>query len=127
MACAYCGQTYCLGGCLSGVQGVGIPPLQGQTWIGTTPLGQAVPPTDYALNDFLEIISDKSDTEACIVFIEKQKQLRDKQAKMLEEVQRQHVEFLEKSENDFMAKCQRYRPSITPEILERIKKMKAFY
>jgi predicted flavoprotein YhiN len=134
MACSYCGQTYCSGGCLQGTAYQGQagqlvfqnPGLAGG---GILQLSGAAynPPTDYGLNEFLEIIADKSDTEACVAFIEKQRQLRDAQVKQLEAMQKQHAEAIEKSEKEFMNRCGKYRPSITAELMTRIKKMKAFF
>jgi hypothetical protein len=135
MACSYCGQTYCSGNCLQ-IQGqafqgqAGQLVFQGQGVAGGGILqlgGYGTPPTDYGLNEFLEIIADKSDTEACVAFIEKQRQLHDAQIKQLEAMRKQHVEALEKSEREFMNRCGKYRPSITAELMTRIKKMKAFF
>lgn len=136
MACSYCGQTYCSGACLQ-AQGTAWQGQAGQLVLqagqgiaggGILQLGgYGVPPTDYALNEFLGIIADRNDTEACIAFIEKQRQLHDVQVKQLEAMQKQHAEALDKAEKEFMDRCGKYRPSITSELMTRIKKMKAFF
>lgn len=138
MACSYCGRTYCTGNCLQ-VQGTAWQGQAGQLVLragqgiagggGILQLGgyPASPPTDYGLTEFLDVIADKNDTEACIAFIEKQRQLRDLQLKQLEAMQKQHAEAIEKAEKEFMTRCGKYRPSITAELMTRIKKMKAFF
>jgi hypothetical protein len=140
MACSYCGGTYCAGACLqvqiqgqAGQLGFQNPGLVGAIGAGAGGAGILQfgstynPPTDYGLNEFLGIIADKNDTEACIAFIEKQRQLRDAQVKQLEVIQQQHADNLEKAEKEFMSRCGKYRPSITAELVARIKKMKAFF
>jgi len=82
---------------------------------------------EASLHNFLEIIADKSDTDACVTFMEQQRILQLKQIQELERLKKQYQDDLEKGEKEFLAKCQKYRPSITPEVLVRIKDLKAFY
>jgi hypothetical protein len=134
MSCPYCSQTWCLGNCpqaqqnLIGQQQGYMPNINGNYGFV---LGQTAsintPPTDYGLDEFLDTIADKDDTAACVAFIEKQRQLRDSQIKQLEAMEKQHAESLEKAEKEFMNRCAKYRPSISAELMNRIKKMRAFF
>lgn len=133
MSCSYCGNMNCACGCL----GVAQQPLyiQGQAagtpyYIGGglfSPGGSSAVPVDTSINNFLEIIADKTDTEACVAFMEQQRQIHIKQIQEIERLQKTCKEDLEKAEQEFMAKCQKYRPTITSEILERVKGLKAFF
>ena len=151
MACGFCGGTYCSGACLtvphSGVcQACGRGNCLGQcVAVGALgggymyPYGQTTQQTitnigaslifamEASLHTFLEIIADKQDTEAVIAFMERQKVLKIKQDQELERLKKQYQDDLEKAEKEFLEKCQKYRPSITPEVLIRIKDLKAFY
>lgn len=140
MACSYCGQQYCTGGCLSIqaqgqvyqgqagqfiIQGVGGGGGGGMLQLGTG-IGnyQSV---DTALYNFLETIADKSDTDACVAFLEKQRTTYIRQVQEIERLQKQHKDDLEKAEQEFLSKCTKYRPSITEELMKRIKGLKAFF
>jgi hypothetical protein len=145
MSCIHCGAQYCTGTCLAAVNaqnayngnaGGFTLQAQGNQWAGQVAgclpihIGGAtlnIPTPDYGLNEFLEIIADKDDTAACIAFIEKQKQLHDAQVKQLEAMQQQHTLALANAEKEFMNRCGKYRPSISAELMIRIKKMKAFF
>ena len=138
MACSYCGQTYCSGACLQaqgaayqgqanqiifqggqGLAGGGILQLGG--------IGSSYNPVDTALYNFLETIADKSDADACISFLEKQRATQIKQIQEIERLQKQYQDDLEKAEREFLSKCLKYRPSITEELMKRIKGLKAFF
>ena len=154
MACNFCGGQYCTGGCLNVAQGGSITICQicnrnscmgqcvaaggvvgnymypyGQTTqqILTTIGTSSIFAIEASLHTFLEIIADKQDTEAVIAFMERQKVLKIKQDQELERLKKQYQDDLEKAEKEFLEKCQKYRPSITPEVLIRIKDLKAFY
>lgn len=138
MACTYCGQQYCTGGCLSiQVQGQAY---QGQQVIfqggqglaggGILQLGTGLgnyQTVDTALYNFLETIADKSDPDACIAFLEKQRATQIKQIQEIERLQKQYKDDLDKAEQEFLSKCLKYRPSITEELMKRIKGLKAFF
>lgn len=121
--CYTCGNNYCLGACLT----AGF----GAAYQGQVPAQLTVQPTysplGYSLIEFLEVTADKADTEACIFFIEKQLKAKAKQIEQLELIKKQHQDDLDKAEKDFLNMCLKYRPSITPELIDKIKKLKAFY
>lgn len=141
MACSYCGQNYCTGNCLSGqVQGTAYQGQAGQIIFQNPGLaaqgmgggilqlgGSTYNPVDTALYNFLETIADKDDTAACISFLEKQRATHIRQVQEIERLQKQHKEDLEKAEQEFLSKCNKYRPSITEELMSRIKGLKAFF
>lgn len=148
MSCSFCGSSGCVGGCLNVAQGtnwVAAPAAQaGQVFqiqagggggggaMGLGGYNGAIinswpPPTDTALNEFLEIIADKSDADACVTFVERQAKMVALQKQMLVELEKQHRESLEKAEKEFLAKCRKYRPSINTDVLTRVKGLKAFY
>ena len=154
MACHFCGGQYCTGGCLNvahgglitvcqvcgrvncigqcvaaGNAGGGYMHTYGQTTQqNLTAIGvSSIFAMEAYLHTFLEIIADKQDTEAVIAFMERQKVLKIKQDQELERLKKQYQDDLEKAEKEFLEKCQKYRPSITPEVLIRIKDLKAFY
>ena len=129
--CALCGRSGCNGTCIStGIAAGGYMYPYGQIvnqaqqiFTGTT----SIFAMEASLHNFLEIIADKSDTDACVTFMEQQRILQLKQIQELERLKKQYQDDLEKGEKEFLAKCQKYRPSITPEVLVRIKDLKAFY
>lgn len=137
MACSYCGQQYCSGSCLSinQVQGqagqiIFQNPSLGaggglvlQSGMGTYPTAVI----DTSLHNFLEVIADKDDTNACVAFLERQRATFVKQRQEIERLRKQYESDLEKAEVEFLSKCQKYRPSITDELLKRIKGLKAFF
>lgn len=82
---------------------------------------------DTKLHNFLEVIADKTDTEACIAFIDQQRRAELDYKLELERLKQLHKETLEKNEKDFLAKCLKYRPTITPELMSRFKGLKVFY
>lgn len=148
MACSSCGLSNCLGFCVghqrsvyvSGGNAVGqFPnyPIIGPTGF---PVGQfqgngqlsygtsSYPkPSDHSLSNFLDIIADKTDTEACMAFVDQQLKMREFQQAELEKIRQGYQENLDRLERDFLEKCLKYRPSISPEALERVKKLKAFF
>lgn len=146
MSCSFCGGANCIGTCLSatvsqqGLQGScinnpnyvsGYFPA-GQTFTMTTAYQNPIylggmPAVDLSLTTFLDTIADRTDPDACVVFIERQLTLRANQTKELERLQKQYRDDLEKNEREFLEKCKKYRPSITPEIMNRVKGLKAFY
>ena len=142
MACSYCGNQFCTVACMAtgqgAMQGIAANPINAQG-VGAVlggglvtqyyPSGlQAQTPTyDNATNNFLKIIEDKSDTDACIAFLEQQRALRQTQLAEMERLRKQFEKQLEDAEKEFMTRCQKYRPSITDELLIRIKKLKAFF
>jgi hypothetical protein len=141
MSCSICGQTYCSGNCMVGQIQQTVYQNQVPQWIqiqnpslaggaggggaATTLIGGTV--VDNTVYNFLEVIADKSDTDACVAFLEKQRTIRIKQIQEIERLQKQFLEDLEEAEQEFLSKCQKYRPSITNELLNRIKKLKAFF
>jgi hypothetical protein len=149
MSCSFCGSQACVGSCLNVAQGNGnwVAGQAGQTFqivaqggggggggaaMGLGGYGGILssyvpPPTDYSLNEFLEIIADKTDADACVTFVERQAKMVTLHKQMLAEMERQQKETLEKAEKEFLAKCQKYRPSITTDVLTRVKGLKAFY
>lgn len=143
MSCLYCGSQYCAGTCLQACGQVGQLNIQQQQGV----FGQAAilnqpqpfilqagggvlgnwPVMDTSLNEFLSVIEDKTDTDACMAFLEKQRTLHKSRLEQMEKIRKQFEDDFNKAEQEFISKCLKYRPSITPEILERIKKLKAFY
>jgi uncharacterized protein YwgA len=106
----------------------GIQQTAGQLYYPSL-TGQSIniPAIDKSLEDFLGIIADKSDTDSCIAFVEKQRQLHSKQIQEIERLQKLFQDDLEKAEKEFLSKCQKYRPSITSEMLSRVRGLKAFF
>ena len=133
MACSYCGNQYCGGNCLQVRGQAGQVIFQNPTGYlgggGILQLGGTYPTPvlDNALHNFLEIIYKRTDTEACVAFLEKQRATHIKQVQEIERLQKQHIDDLEKAEREFLSKCQEYRPAITEELLKRIKGLKAFF
>jgi hypothetical protein len=142
MTCTFCGTQNCYGACLTGAQqsqqGIqgcsNINPNYVQGYLPTVGVVgqgglQTWPPTvlDTSLHNFLEIIADRTDTDACVAFIEQQLAIRTNQVKELERLQKQYQADLEKNEKVFLEKCQKYRPTINSEIMTRVKGLKAFY
>ena len=138
--CNACGSSACLGGCMTltantyqttyqntfGTAYQSLQPIYpGQGITGT--IGQVNAPAGYSLFDFLEAIADKTDADACVFFIEKQLKNKARQAEELEQFKIQQQTALYKAEADFMFMCLKYRPTITPELIDKIKKLKAFY
>ncbi len=148
MTCSFCGSSNCFGNCLGGApaqQG-----LQGSCIINNPnyvqsylPSGGAVgqaqaggfvlsgwpttPSLDMSLHNFLEIIADRSDTDACVAFVEQQLTIRNNQLQEIARLQKQYQDDLDKNEKEFLEKCQKYRPTINSEIMKRVKGLKAFY
>jgi hypothetical protein len=148
MTCSFCGTNNCYGTCMTaqrsqqGIQGSciinnpnyvqGYLPaagaVQGQNGFVLQGVGSwPTPVLDTSLYNFLEIIADRSDTDACVAFIEQQLAIRANQVKELEKLQKQYQADLEKNEREFLEKCQKYRPTISSEIINRVKGLKAFY
>lgn len=143
--CPFCASSNCAGTCLTatvsqqGLQGScinnpnyvsGYLPLTGQAPGFVLTGGMSSYPTpviDMSLHNFLEIIADRSDTDACVAFIERQLTIRANQLKELERLQKQYHDDLEKNEKEFLDKCQKYRPTINSDIMKRVKGLKAFY
>lgn len=128
MSCLLCNNINCIGNCsinqcIAQTNPYGyVYPLNG--WPPTQNTYIAM---DTSLSNFLETIADKTDTEACVSFIEQQRQVCAAQIQELERIKLQHQENLEKAEKEFISKCVKYRPSITSDILIRIKGLKVFY
>lgn len=149
MSCSFCGSSACVGSCLNVAQG-----NLGGNWVA--PAGQTFqiqagggggggaamglgagyngaiinswpPPVDHSLTEFLETIADKTDADACVTFVERQAKMVALHRQMLAEMERQQKETMENAEKEFLAKCRKYRPSITPDVLTRVKGLKAFY
>lgn len=145
MSCSFCGSQYCAGTCLQACGQAGQLNIQQQgqygVYAGGAILNQpqpfilqagggvlgAWPAIDNSLNEFLATIEDKTDTDACVAFLEKQRALHKSQLEQMEKIRKQFEDDFNKAEQEFISKCLKYRPSITPEILERIKKLKAFF
>ncbi len=142
MTCLYCGNAYCTGSCLSvaqqGTLYQGAPiVLQGQQGYPYGPT--AAQPSliwnhqlqsvimDYSVTEFLETIADKNDSDSCISFMERQQKRNQKLAHDIEMLKKACQDDLDNAEKEFLAKCQKYRPSITPDLLTRVKGLKAFY
>jgi|SRR5271166_2038886 len=136
MACTTCGNVNCFGGCLLLGQQTGQFVIQQQQQanpyfggvVGSlNPYAGGIIPMDTSLTNFLGIIEDKTDTDACIAFIEQQCQIYSKQLQEIERLRKQFKSDLERAEIDFLSKCLKYRPSISTEMLGRVKGLKAFY
>lgn len=128
MACVFCGVVNCGGGCrlvpVNTGQIVNYPIYPINSLIGmTTPFI----PMDTSLTNFLSILEDKTDTDACIAFIEQQRQIHKRQLEEIEQLKKQFEENLAQAEKEFISKCLKYRPTITLEMMERVKSLKAFY
>ena len=127
--CNICGNSYCVGNCLFTPN----PSLQwgivgnGQILMGAQAQCATQPITTTSLYDFLEIIADKTDTDASICFIDKLLKSRTLQLEELEKLKAKHQIDLDKSEKEFLDLCLKYRPSITSELIDKIKKLKAFF
>lgn len=129
MSCLYCNSSFCPGTCVS-IQVTGnIQQTAGQLYYPSTIIGNQgyTPSIDKSLEDFLGIIADKSDTDSCIAFVEKQRQLHSKQIQEIARLQKVFQDDLDKAESEFLAKCQKYRPSITTDMLSRVRGLKAFF
>jgi hypothetical protein len=131
MYCVYCGSPNCLNNCqMTFVTGpiVTIPSITASITANIPNIPNINSPMiNCSLNDFLEIIADKDDTEACIAFVDKQKKIQEDHIRLLEVMQQQHTANLEKYEKAFINYCKKYRPAITSELMIRIKNMKLFY
>jgi hypothetical protein len=137
MSCSFCGYTHCMGTCLSVQQGAPLV-FQGQPG-QVVAYGQLPNPVwqnpfnvqgvlvDYSISEFLENIADKSDSDSCIAFIERQQKRSQKLALEIELLKKACQDDLDSAEKEFLAKCHKYRPSITPDLLTRVKGLKAFY
>ncbi len=138
--CVSCLQANCFGNCVASsnwiVNWPTYPQSAGQV-IQTTGITGGYYPAgftpmqassnDINLQEFLDLIDSKEDPEACMVFVEKQLSCLAAQKAFLEQCMSKYKEELDVKEKKFIELCKRYRPSITQQILNRIKKLKAFY
>ena len=133
MSCQNCGCQRCT---ITNVQSA----MQGQLNQQLGPIGSLQPfnlaqvqqtiqsVLDHPGTDsFLSTVDGRSDEEAVLFLLEKQMRQRNEfQEHQRQEAIRHDHEMIEWQDN-FLALCQRFRPSIDHALLERIKKLKAFW
>jgi hypothetical protein len=82
---------------------------------------------DKELIVFLSLLEDNTDTQAVIahfeILLNDEKICREE----MEKVEAKYQASVQDKKDTFIKLCAKYRPSITPEFIERIKNLKTFY